>query len=517
MLFNNSPATNIAAITGLGGIGKTQLALALVYETKAKRTDYSVLWVPAATTGSIEKAYLKAAQELGIPGADDAKADVTKRVRDHLSEKSAGRWLLVFDNADDITMWTNKPFEESGLARYLPVSPYGSIVFTTRDKKAALALAHLNVVEILELDETGSKQLFRNYLTVESHSLLNNENDTVALLAELAYLPLAIVQAAAFINENTISPRDYLALLGKQEEDVIELLSEDFGDERRHPGAKDPVATTWLISFKQIQERDPLAAQYLSYMACVAAKDIPLSLLPPGSSTKHKTTAMGTLKGYSLIAKQLSADSPINTHRLVHLAMRNWLQNEGRLLEYTHTVMIKLMELIGNVDQGNRAVWRAYMPHVDYILRTRIKDDNHNAIPSLLNLYGLCLLHDGRYREAETQYDKAVVVCKANFGVDHPATLTAMNNLALTYWNQERWEEAEKMQVQVMEMRKKSLGVDHPDTLRNMSDLASTYNNQGRNADAMALMNDCVLARQRVLGPEHPLTKRSMATLEALR
>ena len=80
------------------------------------------------------------------------------------------------------------------------------------------------------------------------------------LLVDLTYLPLAIVQAAAYINENGIALADYLSLLKEKEEDIIDLLSEDFEDNGRYHNVKNPVATTWLISFEQIRRRDPLAA-----------------------------------------------------------------------------------------------------------------------------------------------------------------------------------------------------------------------------------------------------------------
>jgi len=89
------------------------------------------------------------------------------------------------------------------------------------------------------------------------------------LLVELTYLPLAIVQAAAYINENGIALADYLSPLKEKEEDIIDLLSEDFEDNGRYHNVKNPVATTWLISFEQIRRRDPLAAEYLSFIACV--------------------------------------------------------------------------------------------------------------------------------------------------------------------------------------------------------------------------------------------------------
>ncbi|KAL1889913.1 hypothetical protein Sste5346_008640 [Sporothrix stenoceras] len=259
--------------------------------------------MPATSKESIGEAYLNAAQQLGIPGWEDDKADVKRLVQDHLSSDSAGQWLLVFDNADDVSIWVDKFVGESGrLIDYLPKSQHGSIIFTTRDKKAATRLAGRNIVEMSVMDEIGSKQLLRNYLF--DQDLLNSQGDAAALLAQLTYLPLAIVQAVAYINANGIGLGDYLSLLDAQEEDVIDLLSEDFEDERRYLDVKNAVATTWLISFEQVRQRDSLAADYLSFMACVDAKDIPQSLLPSGPSRKKEIDAMGTLQGYSFIAKR---------------------------------------------------------------------------------------------------------------------------------------------------------------------------------------------------------------------
>lgn len=85
-----------------------------------------------------------------------------------------------------------------------------------------------------------------------------------------------------------MTPGDYLSLLNKQEESVVELLSEDFEDDSRYPSVKNPVAMTWLISFEQIRRRDPLVADQLLFMACIDRKDIPQSLLPDGAMLKKE-------------------------------------------------------------------------------------------------------------------------------------------------------------------------------------------------------------------------------------
>ena len=178
----------------------------------------------------------------------------------------------------------------------------------------------------------------------------------VALLQWLTYLPLAIVQASMYINQNTYDLKTYLSLLNEQEENAVKLLSYDFEDHgRQDSNGKNPIATTWLISFAQIRERDALTANYLSFMACVDTKDIPQSLLPPGPSQKTKTDALGTLQGYSFIAVRF-ADAAINIHRLVHLATRNWLRKEGLLPSWTGRATERLVVVLADAGPENRLV-----------------------------------------------------------------------------------------------------------------------------------------------------------------
>ncbi|KAM0251725.1 hypothetical protein ACHAQJ_008046 [Trichoderma viride] len=470
------------AITGLGGVGKTQLVLEFVYQVAAEHNA-----------------------SLGISGLEDDKADVKRLVQGHLSSESAGQWFLVFDNADDINMWTDRHQQESGcLIDYLPRSSRGSIIFTTRDKKAAVKLAGRNIVEMSEMDEADAKQLLQKYLI--DQDLIDSQGDVTTLLARLTNLPLAIVQAAAYINGNGIGLGEYLLLLEEQEEDVIDLLSEEFEDERRYPDINSPVATTWLISFEQIRQRDPLAANYLSFMACIGAKDIPQSLLPPGQSRKKEIDAMGTLQGYSFIAKQ-SADMTINIHRLVHLATRNWLRKEELLSHWSGAVIARLTEVLADIDRDKRVVWRPYMPHAYYALGSSLASDEHKV--DLLWRYGICLYDDGRYQEAETVFKQVVETRKRKLGANHPDTLKSIHNLAGTYMKQDRLEDAENLNVQVMKMMKTELGADHPDTLKSIHNLAVIYKKQGRLKEAEKLNLQLIKTRKIELGGEHPDTLKS--------
>ncbi|KAG4427291.1 hypothetical protein IFR05_017226, partial [Cadophora sp. M221] len=422
------------AIVGLGGVGKTQLALELAYQVRDKYRNCSVIWIPATSTESLHQAYLDVARQLGIAGCEDTQVDVKRLVKDYLSKESAGQWLLVFDNADDINMWTGQTGSKPGSDRlidYLPKSKHGCILFTSRDRKAAVKLAQQNVVQLTEMGEDIAMQLVQKCLI--NPSLVNDKSDTKTLLQELTYLPLAIVQAAAYINENGIAFAEYLSLLVDQEEEVIELLSEEFEDHGRYRNVKNPVATTWLISFQQIRRRDLLAADYLSFMCCIDPKDIPQSLLPPGPSRKKEIDAIGTLDAYSFISKR-PADQALDLHRL-----------------WTESVVERLEDVFPDDDHNNRSVWRAYLPHARCVLESRLVDQGQQSRMSLLWRYATCLSADGLWDEAEAAFAEGLEIKKRELGADHPSTLSSMGNLASTFRDQGRWEEAEKLELEVME------------------------------------------------------------------
>ncbi|KAG4434967.1 hypothetical protein IFR05_009548 [Cadophora sp. M221] len=501
------------AIVGLGGVGKTQLALELTYQIRDKYRNCAVIWIPATNVESLHQAYLDVARQLGIAGCEDMQADVKRLVKDHLSKDSTGQWLLVFDNADDLSIWTSQVGSEPGSERlidYLPKSKRGCVLFTSRDRKTAVKLAQQNIIQLTEMGEEIAMQLLQKCLI--NPGLVNDSLETKSLLQELTYLPLAIVQAAAYINENGITFADYLSLLTDQEEEVIELLSEEFEDYGRYCNMKNPVATTWLISFEQIRRRDPLAADYLSFMCCIDPKDIPQSLLPPEPSRKKEIDAIGTLDAYSFVSKR-SADKALDLHRLVHLATRNWLQKEQLLAQWTESVIERLEDVFPNNDHNNRSIWRAYLPHARCVLESRLVHQGQQRRMSLLWKYATCLSADGRWDEAEAAFVEGLEIEKRELGADHPDTLTSMANLASTFRDQGRWEEAEKLQLEVMETSKTKLGADHPSTLTSMANLASTFWNQGRWEEAEKLQLEVMETRKTNLGADHPSTLTSMANL----
>ena len=193
---------------------------------------------------------------------DVTPADVKMRVKAHLSSEEAGPWLLIIDNADDMNIWATSDGSSPALKTYIPNSKYGFVLFTTRNGQFATKLVGPEVIDIPQMDNEMAAELLKASLIRKY--LVDDYQIATQLLRQLSCLPLAIIQAASYINETGISVGTYLSLLERQENVMVELLSQDFEDEWRYAESKNPVAVTWLISFYEIQRSNPLAAEYLS-------------------------------------------------------------------------------------------------------------------------------------------------------------------------------------------------------------------------------------------------------------
>ncbi|KFA81514.1 hypothetical protein S40288_09942 [Stachybotrys chartarum IBT 40288] len=511
------------AICGLGGCGKTALALELAYRTREQQPARATFWVPAVTRESFEQAYREIGTLLRIPGIADDQADVKQLVKARLSDESFGQWLIIVDNADDTSVLLDPLDEESDANRlidYLPHSRKGSIVFTTRTRKAAIALAGSKVIELGKLNVREAKEVLGKRLLQKG--LLEDDEIVHQFLETLTFLPLAIIQAVAFINENGISLSEYILIFRNSEEEATELLTEDFNDPGRYRDTKNPVATTWHISFNQIQEQDKLAAEYLSFMACTTGESIPASLLLPGGSRLERTKATGTLKAYAFITERQSQEErrdqvqehleAFNVHALVHRATRNWLREHNQWDIWTEKALARLVEVLPFGGHDEREIWTAYLPHATYVVDVPEVRDTE-ARMSLLDRIGHCEQTLGQYKAVERACQQLLERQGKVLGEEHPSTLISMGNLALAYSNQGRWKEAEELEVQVMETFKRVLGEEHPDTLMGMANLASIYQNQGRWKEAEELFVQVVETFKRVLGEEHPSTLTTMGNL----
>ena len=213
-------------------------------------------------------------------------------------------------------------------------------------------------------------------------------------------------------------------------------------------------------------------------MCCIHPSDIPESLLPPAQSRKKAIDAIGTLTAYSFVSRR-SADSSLDLHRLVHLATRNWLRKEDSLAKWTLKVVVPLDNLLPSEDLDHPSLWRTYLPHLQCVFESIFIEDEIEVKLDFSVVFGLCLLYDGRYSEAEQCFLLLVETNTRLLGEEHPNMPDSLSFLALIYNHQERWEEAEELEVQVLETRKRVFGKEHPDTLRSMSDPTATHMSHG--------------------------------------
>ena len=486
-LLANESRCESAAIIGLGGVGKTQIALEFAHQWRDEHPDCAVLWIPVTSVGNMLQAYQEIARQLKIPSSEQNTSEVQKLFHHELGQESFGKWLLVFDNVDDLEIWTEKASGVASASRridLLPISKHGSILFTSRSRKAALKLAGKNMVSVDEMEPATAKTLLKRSLI--DHDLLEDDDAMTDLLLKLTYLPLAIVQAAAYINENDIKLSEYTMLLNDSEENVIDVLSEEFEDEGRYVETKNPIATTWLISFEQIRTRVPLAAEYLSFMSCIAAKDIPLSLLPSAETPKKAIDAIGTLSAYSFVTKHKTGEL-VDLHRLVHLTTRNWLRSKGTLGHWSAITLGRLAEVFPTDDHANRALWRSYMPHARYVLNSDLQDHLNEMKMKLLLSFGTCSTSDGRYNDAEMAYTESLELSKKLYGIEHRTTLFCTQLLSTMYSKQYRHKKAEQLLVQSLETSQRVFGVDSSETRYCMTLLVLAYleNNKAREAEEL--------------------------------
>ncbi|KAH8598500.1 kinesin light chain 1 [Bisporella sp. PMI_857] len=516
LLFSNTHRR--MTIYGLGGCGKSALALEFAYRALARHARRLVFWVPAISQDSFELAYREIGIRLRIPGITDGNADIQRLVKETLSLDSLGDWLMIVDNADDpgvLLGTTNSDPMSARLSDYLPHSNRGTILFTTRSKKAAGDLTQSCVLELNNMSKAEAKQLLARRITKQA--LLNDELAVDELLEILTYLPLAIVQAAAFINNNDIAVSRYIALF-RQTGSETELFSEHFEDPNRYREMDSTIAKTWHISFDQIRRQDRLASEYLSFMACIDRINIPQSLLPSGGSLVQQAKALGTLTGYAFIierqqtVQEIDRERFFDMHRLVHMASVCWLDGHDERVTWAGTAVARLEQLVPYGGHEKKEIWTTYLSHAIHVagLNGAVSE---TARASLLDRVGRCQASLGQYSAAETAHRQVLSFREKRLGKKHPSTLVSMSNLAFVLERQGKYKEAELMNKQTLARREKVLGLEHPSTLTSMSNLAGVLERQGKHEEAKSMNKQTLARREKVLGLEHPSTLMSMSNL----
>jgi tetratricopeptide (TPR) repeat protein len=510
-LFSSEQTTTTLAIVGAGGTGKSQLALEVAHRAMQNNKDCSVFWIDASNEQSLYQSYASVAQKLSVQGWNDDQADLKQLAQRCVVEISARQCLLIFDNAEHLTLRSNGSFTRAAadLADYLPQSKLCSVIFTTTNTDTAQALASQNVIALGELTLDMALKMLQVRM---ARPLANTEQlEAEHLLKELSHLPLAVMQAAACMKASGMTVQEYRSRLGDHKELATEHSGASSEATPKFSGAKDPVAAALFISIDQISRDHAFAADYLFLAACVDQKDISLDLLE-AVSMQAREDAIRVLDKYALVTRR-PAESALDVHRLVHQALRKRLRVQGQLIQWTQRSIIQLLRVFPDADDSNRSKWRRLLPHAQYVLSHSLADDDDDERIQLASRYAIALHSDGRYEEAEELFMQVLQTMNRVHTNEHPHTLLSMHNLASLYITQQRWKEAEGLFMQVMQIRKRVFHNEHPDLLNSMRNLASTYNGQGRLKEAEELEVQVMQTSKRVLGDEHPDTLHIMRNL----
>jgi Tfp pilus assembly protein PilF len=469
---------------------------------------------------SFEQACLAIAEKLDILQVENPEKDPKKLVKQHLSSNRAGPWLLIVDNADDLNIFFGDGQSE-GISEYLPQSENGLILYTTRTPEVA-EQACRDIIEVGAMNRQDAMDFLKNSLRNKKH--LSNDAIAKELLDELAHLPLAIAQAAAYLNRNSTPIQRYLRLLRNTEKDMVSLLRKEFQDNTRYKESANAVATTWVVSFNQIQERHRPAADLLGFMSCIEWKAIPRSLLPPAQSELDMEDAIGILCGYSLITRrgddaknsrqednesieqeewdeQEEQEEWYDIHRLVHLATKVWTSEYGDAAKVVTKALQHIEDIFPASKWENRELWRSYLPHALRVLEIS-KDGNASEKSSLCLFVSDCLLVDKRLKEAIELLGESYRLREV-LGKDDPNRLSLQHSLAFAYIENGQVQKAVELLEHVVEVRGKLLEEEHPNRLASQHQLAGAYLQDGQVQKAVELLEHVVRV-QEVLAERNP-------------
>ncbi|TPX13273.1 uncharacterized protein E0L32_006246 [Thyridium curvatum] len=511
-----------AALFGLGGIGKTQIALTFLYWVRETYPDVSIFWVHASTAERFKQAYVSIAEACHTPGCGDPTGDMPSLVKRWLQGKDSGPWIMVIDNADDENVFSPNSAEPGNqgnlMAQYIPECAHGAILVTTRNKQVGSRLVKgKSLIEVGPMDEIESNELLRAFSERAGDQDSLTEYSTLS--AQLEHLPLALVQAAAFMQEKSISVTQYLDLLKKSDQHLLELLSEEFDTVGRELGTPRAVAQTFILSFEQIRKNDHYASDILSVMSLLDRQVIPWAFLD-AFDRRHSpckeahvsdlclTKALGILKAFSLISDDSGGDGrqTFTMHRLVQLATRKWLtRSQQSLRNFEERAIVAMAEIYSFNKYDLSGTCRAYLPHALAVLElvgSERLNETKARVDILVEISWLFLSH-GQVERAEYYTLKAQSISHA---LPDSELLNVHNTLAKVLDSRGRRKEATLAQEKVCEFYKKSYGEQHDLTLIQLAFLALYYHKSGSHQMSRELAKSCQSAAARSLEEKHPTT-----------
>ncbi len=488
-LTESASAVVTQAIYGLGGVGKSELAL---HYAATHGADYMLIWWITAEDGAHIQAGLAAlagrlCPEIALAGTT---TDGTEWAVAWLQAHHG--WLLILDNVND----------PGDIEELLGQLTDGHLLITTRRDAGWDQTADPIRLDVLD---AGSAT---NLITLRTgrHDAAD-QKVAASIAAELATLPLALDQAAASITQTRITPAAYLQRL--REHPATMYAAAAGGPAHR------TISRVWDITLEEIQARHCAAVTLLHILACYAPDGVPRVLLGGGNDTTQLAVdeALGVLASYSMIT--LTPDT-VSMHRLVQAVILNRQPPEHQSSAFCDdsqltTALNWLNRVIPTNPDIEMACWpllRSLVPHAEALAHRNQLGDQPDPLGVMCNHRGMFLQSQGDYERALALQQSALQIAEATLGPGHPSTAILLGNLASTYSALGRPEDALPLDERALAIAKEALGPHHPATATRLGNLAVTYSVLGRAEDALPLFEQTLATTEATLGPDHP----SMAT-----